>query len=369
LLKILFLIRSLNVGGAERQLVSLANGLRQRGHEVTVAVFYANGLLERELVEAGVSTIALQKASRWDVLQFLMRLVGAVRSAKPQVMYGFLGTPNILTICLKLFFPKIRMIWGVRASDVDLAQYDWLARLSYWIERRLSKFADLIICNSHAGLEYAARNGFPKQKMRVIPNGIDIERFKPDVDARTKVRLQWGVANNEILIGLAARLDPMKDHPTFLQAAAMLAKDRSDVRFVCIGDGVETYKNDLYRLATESGLDGRLIWAGIRSDMPAIYSALDIAVSSSCSEGFSNAIAEAMACGVPCVVTDVGDSAMIVGDCGVVIPSGSPAALYKGIEELMTKIGLDMSNAVRISLVRRFSIEALVDDTVSKIES
>jgi glycosyltransferase involved in cell wall biosynthesis len=368
-LKVLFLIRSLNVGGAERQLVNLANGLHQRGHDVAVAVFYANGPLEKELVDAGVSVVALQKAGRWDVLPFMMRLGCVVRSVRPQVIYGFLGMPNILTIFLKPFFPHIRMVWGVRASDVDLDRYDWLARLGYRVECRLSTFADLIICNSRAGLEYAARNGFPRQKMRVIPNGINTEHFKPDADAGKEARLNWGVKENEILIGLPARLDPMKDHPTFLRAAAMLAKDRSDVRFVCVGDGAEAYRNDLHRLAIELGLDRCLIWAGIRSDMPAVYSALDIAVSSSSSEGFSNTIAEAMACGVPCVVTDAGDSATIVGECGTVVPSGSPAALYEGIKMLMTKLGSDMSNAARTSLVRRFSIEALVDDTVSAIES
>lgn len=362
------MIRSLNIGGAERQLVNLASGLRERGHEVTVAVFYANGPLERELVDAKVSVIALRKSSRWDVLPFLVRLISAVRSTEPEVIYGFLSTSNILTICLKFFFPNIRMIWGVRASDVNLSEYDWLARLNYRIECRLSKFADLIICNSYAGLEYAARNGFPREKMKVIPNGIDTDFFKPDAEAGKKVRLNWGVAENEILIGLAARLDPMKDHATFLRAAATLAKDRSDVRFVCIGGGSGTYKNDLYRLAIESGLDGRLIWAGIRNDMPAVYSALDIAVSSSCSEGFSNAIAEAMACGVPCVVTDVGDSAMIVGEYGVVIPSASPEALCMGLKILMMEIGSDMSNAVRTSLVRRFSLDAFVDNTASMVE-
>jgi len=362
--KIILLCRSLDIGGTERQLVILAKGLQQRGHEVSVMVFYANGALEKELHESGVTIVDLHKSGRWDVLPFFVRTVRAVWKLKPRVIYGFLGTPNILTAFLKPIFPRARVVWGVRASNVDLDRYDWLSRLSYRIECGLSRFADLVICNSHAGLEYAAAHGFPRARMTVIPNGIDTERFKPDEAARERIRAEWGVAGNEILIGLVARLDPVKDHPTFFRAAAMLAQERPDVRFVCVGDGSELYKNKLYYQASELGLDGRLIWAGTRYDIPAVYNALDIAVSASYSEGFSNAIVEAMVCGVPCVVTDVGDSALIVGSTGEIVSPADSDALYEGFTLMLRRLEPKVRDAARVSIVTHYSNETLVNDTV-----
>ena len=371
-MRILLLCRSLGVGGTERQLVILAKGLHQQGHEVTVMVFYANGALEKELHESGIPVFDLRKSWRWDVLPFFVRAVHVVWKLKPRVIYGLLGAPNILTAFLKPIFPRARVVWGMRASNVDLDRYDWLSRLSYRIECRLSRLADLIICNSRAGLEYAAAHGFPRERMTVIHNGIDTEHFKPDATTREHMRAEWGIAENEILIGLVARLDPMKDHPTFFRAAAMLAQERSDVRFVCVGDGSEPYKSELYHQASVLGLNGRLIWAGARHDMPAVYNALDIATSSSYSEGFSNTIAEAMACSVPCVVTDAGDAKQIVGDTGYVVVSGNPAALASAWQVALEEGGAAKarrSQRARERVIEHFRLERLIEETARVLEN
>ena len=363
-MKILLLCRSLDFGGTERQIIVLAKGLHQRGHEVTVMVFYPNGALVKELHESGIPVFDLRKSGRWDVFPFLVRVLRAVWKFKPSVIYGFLSTPNILTAFLKPIFPRARVVWGVRASNVNLDRYGWLPGMVYRIECWLSRFADQIICNSRAGLEYAAAHGFPKERMTVIPNGIDTECFKPDAAARKRIRAEWGVAESEILIGLVARLDPMKDHRSFIRAAAMLIQERTDVRFVCVGDGAEPYKSELQRLASALGLDGRLIWAAARHDMSAICNALDIASSSSNTEGFSNTIAEAMACGVPCVVTDVGDSALIVSDSGSVVPPSMPDALCEGFRLMLRRLGPDTQDAARAWIVNRYTNNVLVNDTV-----
>ena len=366
-MKIVLICRSFDVGGTERQIVILAKGLHKQGHEVSVMVFYSHGALEKELHESGIAIYYLCKSGRWDVIPFFARAVRAVWKLKPEVIYGFLGVPNILTLFLKTFFLRARVVWGVRSSYMDLDRYDWLSRLSYKIECWLSRFADLIICNSLAGLEYAAAHGFPRERMTVIPNGIDTERFKPNDVARDRIRAEWGVADNEILIGLVARLDPMKDHPTFLRAAAMMAQRRSDVRFVCVGDGSELYKTDLYLLASELGLDGLIIWTGTRQDMPDVCNALDIATSTSYGEGFSNTIAEAMACGVPCVVTDVGDSALIIGASGCAIPPAMPDALVGAFCLMLKRLGPELRELTRILIVERFSNNLLITNTVTAI--
>jgi glycosyltransferase involved in cell wall biosynthesis len=326
--KVVFLIRDLNYAGAQRQLVNLVKGIDQRYFDVTVLYFYAGGALAKELEINKIKAICLHKQERWDLLPFLRRLVKHLREIKPNALHGYLGESNLISILLKPFFPKTRMIWGIRESDTDPELYGWIGRLLSYLECKLSHFADLIIVNSYAGKSYHQKLGFPAQKMIVIPNGLDIERFIPLHEVGKKARKEWGISEDMKLIGLVGRLDPMKDHPTFLKAAAIICENRQDVRFVCVGTGPQMYADKLHELANNLGLKNKVIWSGTRGDMPAVFNSFDIATSTSAyGEGFGNVIGEAMACGVPCVVTDVGDSRMIVGDTGIVIPPRNPQAL------------------------------------------
>lgn len=364
---IFFLIRSLHVGGAERQLIHLASGLHALGHRVTVAVYYGGGVLDAELRDRGIIFLDLGKRSRWDLLGFCKRLICAVREEKPDALYAFLGTSNILGAAIRPFIPPTKLIWSVRSSYMDVSAYDWLSRLSYRLECALSGFADLIICNSQAGLAYAAAHGFPERKMVVIPNGIDTARFAPDPVARTALRRAWGVSDQETLVGILARFDPMKDHATFLRAAALAAKARPDMRFVCIGDGPRHTTERLQALAADLGLGSRVIWPGSFQDPAGALSALDICCSSSTGEGFSNSIAEAMACGVPCVVTDVGDSRTIVGATGRVVPARDEESMSDAMVELSSELGETTSRRARARIVEHFSLGAMVEETARRL--
>jgi glycosyltransferase involved in cell wall biosynthesis len=369
---ILFLARSLDRGGAERQLVELATGLTRRGLTVAVAVFFGGGIYEAELAEAGVRVINLGKQGRWDVLLFLSRLMRLMHKERPAVVHSYLAVPNILATLLRPLLTSTRIILGVRASNVDLSYYDWLSRLSYVVERRLARFADLIIANSYAGKRHAVASGFQENKIVVIPNGIDTEYFKLDSEGRRHVRITWGLGDDEILVGLVARLDPMKDHQTFLEAASRIVRERHNVRFVCVGDGPVAYTEALKQQAAALGLTKYLIWAGARDNMPAVYSALDIATSSSCSEGLSNTIAEAMACGVPCVVTDVGDSKQIVGDTGYVVEPRNPVALASAWQLALGEGGTAKARRgqmARKRIIEHFSLERLIEETARVLET
>ena len=132
-MKIVLIGPSCDVGGTERQIVILAKGLHQQGHEVSVMVFYSQGPLEKELHESGIAIYDLCKSGRWDVIPFFARAVRAVWKLKPEVIYGFLGMPNILTLFLKTFFLRARVVWGVRSSYMDLARYGRPSGLSYQI--------------------------------------------------------------------------------------------------------------------------------------------------------------------------------------------------------------------------------------------
>lgn len=364
--EIAFLIRSLNYGGAERQLVTLVKALDKKKFNITVLYFYSGGALEKDLQDSGIQLISLEKRDRWDVIGFLWRLVRHLKRINPNVLHGFMGTSNLLTILLKIFLPSTRMLWGVRASNVDLSRYDWLFRFIFKLECLFSRFADLIVVNSYAGQAYHLAHGFPADKMVVIPNGIDTERFKPDKEARARVRAEWNIYEDTILIGLVGRLDPLKDHPIFLKAAALLCQEVENLRFVCVGSGLESYANELYSLSEELGISNKVIWAGARADMPAVHNSLDIAASSSYTEGFPNVIGEAMACGVPCVVTDVGDSALIVGDTGVVVPPKDPEAIAAGLKQVilekLSNPDATPNTRLRMRIVTNFNCTKLIEN-------
>lgn len=358
-MRILFLAPSLEAGGAERQLVVLANALAARGHHVAVALHYPGGILENDL--AGVKCIQLRKKGRWDFGGFLGRLVRSVRGFGPDVVYSFLGTPNILTALLGPLLRPARVIWAVRASDMDMAPYGRVARVAHWLEARLSPLADAIIVNSHSGHAHALRRGFPTRGMAVIPNGIDTGRFRPNMGVRRAVRREWGVGPEHLLVGVMARLDPMKDIPTFFKAAAQAARSDASLRFICVGTG--PLEEELRSLASSLDLEDRLIWAGFRADAERVCNGFDMCVLSSRTEGFPNVLGEAMACGVPCVTTDVGDAGLIVGDTGVVVPPGEPEALAEGILTMTDRIRQGEVAGVRARIKERFLVEAMVDAT------
>lgn len=365
----LFLTRSLNYGGAERQLVVLVKGLHARGEEVRVAVFYGGGPLEQELVASGISVIALEKRGRWDMARFFIRLVSVVKAMQPEILHAYLVDSNLLAAMVKLLFPQIRVIWGVRASAMDFNQYDKVTQLAFWLSCRLARFADLIVVNSYAGFNDHQRLGYPAHKMVVISNGIDTEVFQPDSSQRANIRHLWGIRGNELLVGLVARLDPMKDHKTFIRAVMQVAQQRKDIRFICVGDGPEDYRRELLALSSKLGVDGYLIWIKALPEGCVIFNALEVLVlSSSSGEGFPNVIGEAMACGIPCVVTDVGDAARIVGNTGLVVPAGDPALLAEGILRLINKgIEPDKKWEIRKRVLENYSKDRMVAQTYTVV--
>ncbi|HEX4946861.1 MAG TPA: glycosyltransferase, partial [Blastocatellia bacterium] len=261
-MKILFLIRALNLGGAQSQMVLLAKQLHARGHEVHVLAFY-DGPHQQALRVAGVSVHTLNKRGRWDVVGFLWRLTRLTRQLAPDILYGYLAACNLLVSVLQWLVPSAKAVWGIRIADLKLEYYGWLARTLLFLERKCSQLPALIITNSQAGREHAIAQGFPAGKTIAIPNGIDSEAFYPDPVAREKTRAAWNVTSDELLIGIVGRIDPIKEHAIFLTAAHKLRQRHKNARFVCVGEAVNPgYQNRLFALTQDLGLQERVIWAG-----------------------------------------------------------------------------------------------------------
>lgn len=372
--RILFLIRSFGRGGAQRQLVTLATALHRSGWDVSAACFYAGDAFQHELEGAGVPVIDLRKRGRWDMFGFLWRLWRTFRTADADVVHGYLTVGNLLALLAKTAHRHTRVVWGVRAAYMDHARYDWLTRLTFRASCACARMADLVIVNSDAGGTHHVALGYPRERMRVIPNGIDTRRFDFDAGARARQRQAWRIPDDALLVGLVGRLDPMKDHPTFLKAAAKLAARDPRWRFVCVGEGKPAYAASLEAQAAALGLQDRLVWAGPCGDMPAVYGALDLLASTSYGESFPNVIAEAMACGRPCVVTDVGDSARIVGACGVAVAARDSEAFAAAVESMLPVLAdreavHAMHEAARTRIVETYSLETLLGNSRAALKA
>jgi glycosyltransferase involved in cell wall biosynthesis len=362
-LKVVFMIRALEVGGTERQLVELAKRLDRTTFDVTVLCFYRGGALVGELLNAGVPVVSLDKKGRWEVCRFLLRMAKELRQRRPDILHGYMTGPNLVAVLMKPILRSTRIVWGIRASNVVMN--GWLDRLLPRLEALFSSQANLVIFNSVAGEAYCRSMGFAKALCVVVPNGVDVERFCPDRGSSAEQRISWGIPPASFLIGLVGRIDPMKDHPTFLKAAAIFTKSRPDARFVCIGSGPHRYLGELRTLAKECGVGDKTVWTGIVDDMPSAYRALDICCLSSLGEGTPNCVAEAMACGIPCVVTDVGDARRIVGETGIVVPPQDPQALAEGWTAMAERLVLEpeVGHAARARVNRIFSTSKLVQTT------
>jgi glycosyltransferase involved in cell wall biosynthesis len=272
---------------------------------------------------------------------------------------------NVISVLVKPFISNAKIVWGVRASTMEFKNYHWTQWVTHKIERLLSKFADLIITNSQAGCRLAIQNGFPSHKTAFIPNGINTDHFKPNNKSRIEIRSRWGVTDNEALIGVVARLNPVKDHKNFITAASLLTstKNGGDFRFICIGDGPEKYKKMLQQHAITLGINNKIIWAGAHKNMNDVYNGIDILCLSSSSEGFPNVIAEAMSCNTVCVATNVGDAALIIGGSGITVPPSSPANLSEGILKVINGKEYKLNDLQRNRILSEFSLNRLIDKT------
>ena len=365
-MKVLFLIRDLAVGGSQRQLAVLAAGLARRGHDVAVVVLYAGGALEALREGSGARCLSIGKSSRWDALAPLARLRQGFLSEHPDLVYAFLPTQTTLATLLLPPRLKSKLVFGLRAGGVQLDQYDALNALTYRAEAWLSRRADLAVANARAVRIDAIRRGFAGDRIAVVMNGIDVDAMRTDTDAGRRMRQAWGLSGNHFVIGCAARLDPMKDHTNLLQAAASFARENSDARFVCVGDGPPAYRLRLTALADSLGLGDRVLWVGKIDDMKSAYNAFNIAtLSSAFGEGFPNTVGEAMACGVPVTATDIGDVRAIIGELGEVVAPKHPDLLCAAWQRLRQRLAREpgLRKEAREAIVANYGLDTMVRRT------
>tara|TARA_B100000029_G_scaffold475408_2_gene518627 strand:- start:3402 stop:4553 length:1152 start_codon:yes stop_codon:yes gene_type:complete len=372
--KIAFLIRKLDRGGAETQLMYLAKGLIDSGHNVQIFVFYGGGSLEGKYTELGIPLNSLNKSGRWDLLFFATRWLIAVAKFRPCIVYSFLTEANLVALLVKFVRPSTDIIWGIRAAsdDSSLRPHDVFVWLGFNIARMLSKVPTYIVTNSYAGAETIAKKRFSRKGLVTIVNGVDMDEFIISQSSRDWLCAEQNVLKSRPLIGIVARLDPIKNHQLFLLAAKTYLDNYDCATFVLVGDGNRSYKSLLEKMITKLDIEENVIWLGERSDMCQIYSALDVTTLCSNSEATPNVILESMACGTPCVATRVGDVARLLDGSGITIETNDhnslAAAWAKSLERSAVTGREELAQQLRTFVNKSYSLEKMVDNTLVLIE-
>ena len=344
-------------------LARLVEGMDRVRFPSTVVSLATPGPVADRIRAAGVEVTTLDMRRGRPAPSALVRLAGRLRTLRPDVLQTWLYHADLLGLAAGRLAGVPRILWNVRNSNMRMECYGFLSRRTLDACRLASRLPDGIVVNSRAGYEAHRRIGYRPRVWYLIPNGIDTALFRPDPAARARVRRALGVPPAAPLIGFAARVDPMKDHDTFLRAAALLVRQRPAARFLLVGEGTLPGGriDDPVRRA---GLGGGLLRLGARADMAALTAALDVATAvSRFGEGFPNVVAEALACGVPCVVADVGDGAEIVGGAGVVVPPEDPERLATAWADLIDRgpaARRDLGSAGRARIAGSYSLARAV---------
>lgn len=332
-MQVLHIITGLGDGGAEAVLCRLVYSDPAICHHVVSLT--DSGKYGPLLSEYGAKVTPLGMPRGRVSLKGLFRLWTVVRTSHAEVIQTWMYHADLVGGLIGRL-AGVPVIWGIRNSILDSGHSSRNTIMVAKLCARLSgKLPSRIIACAQAARGAHTAMGYDARRIQVIPNGYDLARFKPDTTAREKLRAEWGFSDDLPVLGMVARYDPYKDHGNLIAGLAGLGTVRPNYRVVLVGKGLDRTNAELMASITSKGLSGRILLLGPRHDIPAIMNALDVHVLSSSAEAFPNVLAEAMACGTPCVTTDVGDARVIVDDTGWIVPAGNPKALTDAIAQAL----------------------------------
>jgi glycosyltransferase involved in cell wall biosynthesis/uncharacterized SAM-binding protein YcdF (DUF218 family) len=335
MIRVMHVISGLDQGGAEAMLVRLLRGLDRRAFSQSVVSLTTHGVYGDQIEAMGIPLLTLGLTGFAAMPASLLVLRRAIKQQRPDIVQTWLYHADLLGLMAARMAGDAAVAWNVRCAGLLPGDVPQSTRLLTRLLARLSSSADAVLFNSTAGLEAHRAIGYRPHRSEVIPNGFDLDEWRPDPDRRASLRSELGLSPDAFLVGMIARAHRMKDQSTFLAAAARLKGMRRTIRFVLVGSNHAWKNESLVAEIDQHGLRDRIFLLGPRHDVPRIMAGLDCLVSTSTSEGFPNVIGEAMACGVPCVATDAGDSRLIVGDTGTIVSIGDVAGVVADVSRLM----------------------------------
>jgi len=371
----MLVVGSATGGGAERQWMLLARALIDAGHEVVLATVDDRCTPELELLigrglkwrvisgrmfREGAGRPAQRALGIAGIIARLRRLVGRER---PDVVYSALTITNGAAWCATRFGNEDKLVWGIRGA---VEPYPRFARVIEGVVGAMAKSVPLAIANAQQSVDMHRERGIRPRAWATVPNGFDAEEFRPDAASRALARSEWGVGDRPV-VGCVARLTPVKEHPLLLRAFARVLVQVPNAVLVLAGGGSPAAERNLQALAADLGIETSVRFLGNIDDAARVYAGLDVHVLASSTEGLPNAVGEAMAAGVPCVGTDVGAVAQLIGDTGVVVPSGDERALSVAIAGLLADAPgrARLGAAARQRIIDEFSVAATAARTLA----
>ncbi|MDR3574620.1 MAG: glycosyltransferase [Anaerolineaceae bacterium] len=364
-MRLTHVITDLDTGGAEMMLFNMLPGLMRDGINTQVISLTGLGIIADKIRSLGVPVRALGMKAGLPDPGGIARLIGWLREDPPDIIQTWMYHSDLVGGLAGKFAGNIPVIWGIHNSTLDakLSKRStiWTVRVCSILSHSLP--GQIITCSETARKIHVAM-GYAENKIVVIPNGFLLDDFHPDMNSRESLREELGLEKNALMIGLIARFNPQKDHQNFIKAAGLVLEKFPSMQFLLCGDGVCRENLELARWIEATAKAKNFHLLGLRSDIPRLTAALDLAVSSSAyGEAFPLVIGEAMACAVPCVVTNVGDSPDIVGDSGRVVPARDSQALAAEIINLLNISPAERSQLGQMARARiedQFDIRVIV---------
>lgn len=330
---VLHTITGLNVGGAEVMLARFIGEVDQNRYSSTVLSLLPPGPLGARIEQASAKVVSIGMANRPKPLD-LIRLIRSVSDATPDLLHGWMYHGNVAAMLGSVLVLRFRpVIWSIHHTITRLTDENPLSRRLIHLSARLSSRTSAISYCSQVAADNHEKLGFDPRRRVVIPNGTDCNEYRPSAEAGARLRKLLGLPSERLIIGHVGRFHPMKDQVNLVRAIGRAIAKGHDIQGVFVGEG---HVDGPVRAAARGfGIDDRITTLGVRNDLPELMPGFDVFVlSSAWGEAFSLAVGEAMAAGVPAVVTAVGDSPWLVGSTGVVAPPNNYEALAAGLIKL-----------------------------------
>ena len=360
--RVIHVITGLGTGGAELALLRLVRHPHPAIEHMLVIALSPRGAQADRFRACGIPVLELD--FRGSPLRSFLRLVRTLRQLRPEVVQTWLYHADLIGGLAARWAGCKTVIWGIRTTHL-VPSGARATRVVRWICARLSSTVPrVIMCAAEASRQVHVALGYDPSRMVVIPNGYDFSLLRADPGARDRLRTAWGLAPDEVLVGIVGRFNTAKDHETFVKAAGKVAEIDTSARFTLIGRDLDAANRVLVSWIRSTGHASQFILLGERTDVPDCLSAMDGFCLSSRTEGFPNVVAEAMALGLPCVVTDVGDAAFLLGGHGWVVPKENPGALAAALTALVRTDAEDrrrLGSAAQARVEGEFTVARMAD--------
>ena len=361
MIRICHLITDLQIAGAERNLVELATRLNPNQFCCEIVTLFEPGPLADSALSAGIPVTSLETKFGRPRAAAVTRLTHHLRKSRPTILQTWLYYADLIGLIGGRLAGTPYIVWNLRCSRMAAVGEYWRLQRRMALFGLLSRLPNAVIVNSRAGLIHHSFHRYRPRRWIEIANGVDLVRFRPRPGERLALRAKFGLRSDATIIGMVARNHPMKDHLTFLRAASLFASRHPNSEFVLSGKDCIPEAKPLKELIAAFGLESRVHLLGVRLDINDLYPTFDIAtLSSAYGEGCPNTLLEAMACEIPVVATDVGDSAHILGSEGLIVRPQDPESLASGWTQLLSAASARAGLRGRARALKLFSIEQSV---------